>query len=134
MTARMELGKVVPAAYKALIALDSAVGHNSLPKPLTELVRLRASQINGCAYCVDSHSADAKAGGETDARIWAVAVWREAPCFTEAERAALELTEALTRLPDGGDRVSDEVWATAQKHYDETALAELFMLILTINA
>ncbi len=131
---RMDISQVEPAGYKAMLALDKYVTNSSLPAPLKELVRLRASQINGCAYCVDMHSTDAKAGGETDSRLWAVAVWREAPFFTLQERAALALTEAMTRLSEGGDRVPDEVWDEAAKHFDEQRLAALVWTITCINA
>ncbi|GAA3309442.1 carboxymuconolactone decarboxylase family protein [Nonomuraea dietziae] len=128
----MEIGTILPDAYKAMAGLEKVIGKSGLPKPLLELVRLRASQINGCAYCVDMHSADAKQGGESDARINAVAVWREAPCFTEQERAALALTEAGTRLSEGG--VSDEAWAAAAEVFAEDDLAALVVQIATINA
>jgi len=130
----MEIGALAPAAYKAMAGLDAFVRNSALPKPLLELVRLRASQINGCAYCVDMHSTDAKAGGESVARLFAVAAWQEGPFFTEQERAALALTESMTRLSEGGDRVPDDVWAQAVKHFDETDLAALVTAIATINA
>ncbi|HET6215122.1 MAG TPA: carboxymuconolactone decarboxylase family protein [Micromonosporaceae bacterium] len=138
MTARMDIGALQPAAYKAMLRLDSAVqtamADTPFPSPFLELLRLRASQINGCAYCVDMHSADAKAAGESDPRLFAVAVWQEAPFFTEQERAALALTEAMTRLSDGGDRVPDEVWNLAARMFDGSTLAALVMAITTINA
>jgi AhpD family alkylhydroperoxidase len=134
VTARMDIATLAPAAYKAMIALDRAAHQTTLPKPLLELVKLRASQINGCAFCVDMHSFDAKSAGESDERLFAVAVWAEAPFFTEDERAALALTEAMTRLSEGGDRVPDEVWERAAKQFGEQRLAELVMVILTINA
>ena len=134
MPARMEIGALAPAAYKAMAGLDAFVRNSALPRPLLELVRLRASQINGCAYCVDMHSTDAKAGGESVARLFAVAAWQEGPFFTELERAALALTESMTRLSEGGDRVPDDVWAQAVKHFDETDLAALVTAIATINA
>jgi AhpD family alkylhydroperoxidase len=134
MTARMDLAAKAPAAYKAMLVLDRAAHQTALPKPLLELVKLRASQINGCVYCVDMHGADAKAGGETDARLFAVAVWRDAPFFTEAERAAFALTEAMTRLSQTDDRVPDEVWKEAAGHFADDLLAQLVMVIVTINA
>jgi AhpD family alkylhydroperoxidase len=134
MTQRIDAEKLAPAAYQAMIDLERAVRRSPLPKPLFELVKLRASQINGCAYCVDQHSFDARAGGESDERLFAVAVWHEAPFFTEEERAALALTESATRLSEGGDRVPDEVWARAAKHFDEESLAALVMAIAAINA
>ncbi|MEV4390856.1 carboxymuconolactone decarboxylase family protein [Nonomuraea sp. NPDC049607] len=132
MTERMELGKFAGEAYKAMAGLDRFVAQSTLPKPLLELVRLRASQINGCVYCVDMHSSDAKQAGESDARLHAVAVWREAPFFTLEERAALAFTEAATRLST--DDVTDEVWAQAAAHFDEQQLAALTVAVATINA
>jgi AhpD family alkylhydroperoxidase len=134
MTARMDVAALAPAAYKAVINLDRAAHQGPLASSLMELVKLRASQINGCAYCVDSHSFDAREAGVSDERLFAVAVWQETPFFSEEERAALALTEAMTRLSEGGDRVPDEVWAQAGKQFDEKALAALVMLITTINA
>lgn len=134
VTARMNLAALEPAAYEAMLGLEKYLHNSALPKPLLELVKLRASQINGCAFCVDMHAADAKKGGETDERLYAVAVWQEAPFFTEEERAALALTEAATRLSEGGDRVPDEVWDQAAKHFDEHTLAQLVVAIATINA
>jgi AhpD family alkylhydroperoxidase len=134
MPARMDIGALAPAAYKAMAGLDAFVRHSALPKSLLDLIRLRASQINGCAYCVDLHSSDLKTDGESDARVFAVAAWQEGPFFTEQERAALALTESMTRLSEGGDRVPDDVWAQAGKHFDETDLAALVTAIATINA
>jgi AhpD family alkylhydroperoxidase len=133
MTERIDIRSLFPAAYKAMAALDRETARGPLEKPLLELVRLRASQINGCAYCVDMHSADAKTGGESDARLYAVAVWQEGPFFTDRERAALGLTEAATRLSDGHG-VPDEVWEEARRHFTEEELAALVMAITTINA
>jgi AhpD family alkylhydroperoxidase len=117
---------------KAMNALDAASRKTELEAPLLELVRLRASQLNGCAYCVDAHSKDAREGGETERRLYAVPVWREAPFFTDRERAALELTEAATRLTDGA--VSDDLVAGVAKHFSEVELAELIWSIAVINA
>jgi AhpD family alkylhydroperoxidase len=134
VNARMDIGPLIPAVYRAMGSLDTFISNSSLPKPLVELVRLRASQINGCAYCVDMHSFDTKAAGETESRLFAVAAWREGPFFSEQERAALDLTESMTRLSEGGDRVPDEVWAHAAKHFDENELAVLITAIATVNA
>jgi AhpD family alkylhydroperoxidase len=124
---------VVPDAMQALLALNKAT-HKALGKAVNaELVHLRASQINGCSVCVDMHSRELKAKGESDERIWAVGAWRETPFFTEAERAALELTEAVTRLSDRPDPVPDDVWTEAAKHFDETELAGLVLAIASIN-
>lgn len=125
---------IVPDSYRALAALEKSTRDPALPHAIQELVRLRASQINGCGFCVDMHSHDAKASGETDERLFAVAAWRDAPFFTDAERAALALTEAATRLADRGDAVPDEVWDAAADEFDEKALALLVTTIATINA
>ncbi|MYS19299.1 alkylhydroperoxidase AhpD family core domain-containing protein [Streptomyces sp. DvalAA-14] len=107
---------------------------SSLPAATQELVKLRASQINGCGFCTDMHTKDAAHAGETQLRLNLVAVWREAKVFTEAERAALELTEEGTRIADAAGGVSDAVWANAAKHYDEEQLTALVALIALINA
>ena len=130
--ARLPVEKLVPAASRALTALDEAVRKTHLERGLLELVRLRASQINGCAYCVDVHSRDALAAGETERRVLALPVWREAPFFTAQQRAALELTEAMTRLAD--HPVSDEIIDHAAEHFSEHELAELIWVITVINA
>jgi AhpD family alkylhydroperoxidase len=117
---------------KAMNALDAAVRKTQLEAPLLELVRTRASQLNGCAYCVDVHTKDAREGGETERRLYALAVWRETPFFTERERAALELTEAATRL--AAAPVSDDLIAEVAKHFTEVELAELIWAITVINA
>ncbi|WOH54759.1 carboxymuconolactone decarboxylase family protein [Bradyrhizobium sp. sBnM-33] len=123
---------VVPDAMKALHALGELT-KNSLSEKLLELVHLRASQINGCSVCVDMHSKLASRAGETDEKLFAVAAWRDTPYFTEAERAALALTEALTRISDRADPVPDEVWREADKHFNEAELAALILAIANIN-
>lgn len=122
-------GKVV----KHIISANNVVSGSTLPAATQELVKLRASQINGCGFCTDMHSKDAAAAGETPLRLNLVAAWREAKVFTEAERAALELTEQGTRIADSAGGVSDEAWANASKHYDEEQLAALVSLIALIN-
>ncbi|MBB5625730.1 carboxymuconolactone decarboxylase family protein [Sphaerisporangium krabiense] len=129
---RISLSDLTPDIYRAMIALDGAVARSGLERPLLELVRIRASQINGCAYCVDMHTLDARAGGEREQRLHALAVWHETPFFTPRERAALELTEAATRLPGGG--VDDEVFARAAEHFTEEELGKLIWAITVINA
>jgi AhpD family alkylhydroperoxidase len=124
----------VPGALPALQRVASAIRQTGLPETTLWLVELRASQINGCAVCVDMHSRELKAAGEPDERILTVAAWRETPYFTEAERAALALTEAATRLADRPDAVSDEVWQEAARHYDEPQLSALVLAIAGINA
>jgi AhpD family alkylhydroperoxidase len=110
-----------------------ALHGSTLPAATQELVKLRASQINGCGQCTDMHAKDALHAGETQQRLNLVAAWREATVFTDAERAALELTEEGTRIADAAGGVSDEVWANAQKHYDEDQLAALVCIIALIN-
>jgi len=124
----------VPGAMQALQALAKSTEDGGVSAGIRDLVHLRASQINGCSVCVDMHSRDLKKGGEADERIFAVAAWRESPYFTDAERAALALTEAATRISDRADPVPDEVWDEAARHFDEAALAALVISIALINA
>lgn len=123
----------VPGAMDALQALGAAVGSTGLSPSLVEMVCLRASQINGCSVCVDGHWRVARRLGESDERLFAVAAWREAPYFTDPERAALALTEAVTRLADREDAVPDDVWSAAVAHYDDKQLAGLVLAIANIN-
>lgn len=129
---RLAVDKLVPHVNRAMNALDAAAREVSIEAPLLELVRARASQLNGCAYCVDTHSKDAREGGESERRLYALPVWRETPFFTARERAALELTEAVTRLADG--HVGDDVYARAAAAFDDKQLAELIWAITVINA
>ncbi len=124
---------IFPGVLPALQALTAAAKKGGLPPQTIGLVHLRASQINGCSVCVDMHPRMLKKAGETDDRLFAVAAWRDAPYFTEAERAALALTEAVTRLSDRSDPVPDAVWDEAARHYDEPALAALVVEIAAIN-
>ena len=134
MQARMNNpAMIVPGAMKALYALGESAKKAGVQSRLLDLIHLRASQINGCSVCVDMHARDLKRGGETDERLFAVAAWRDAPYFTDAERAALALTEAVTRLSDRPDPVPDEIWDEAARHYDEQALAALVIAIANIN-
>jgi len=134
MQARMKHpAMVVPEAMQALQALGTSVEKGGVPRRTLELVHLRASQINGCSVCVDGHPRIARKAGETDERLFAVAAWRDAPYFTDAERAALALTEAVTRLSDRADPVPDEIWEEAARHHDEPALAALVLAIANIN-
>ena len=119
---------------KHLNGLGMAVNGSSLPAVTQELVKIRASQINGCSGCLDMHTKDAAAAGESQVRLNLVAAWREANVFTDAERAALELTEQGTRIADGAGGVTDEAWDNAAKHYDEDQLASLVFLIAIINS
>jgi AhpD family alkylhydroperoxidase len=118
---------------KYINSAGGVVTGSALPAPTQELVKIRASQINGCAGCLDMHTKDAAHAGETAVRLNLVAAWREATVFTEAERAALELTEQGTRLADAPGGVSDEVWANAAKHFDDEQLGALVCLIALIN-
>ncbi len=126
-------GKVIPEATKAIQALIGCVRLGGVPGATLGLVHLRASQINGCSYCVESGSKHAKLDGETDERLFAVAAWRESPYFTDAERAALALAECVTRLSDRADPVPDAIWDEAARHYDERQLAALVLWIATTN-
>ena len=124
---------ILPDAMRALHALDKATEVDGLPDVTRKLVHLRASQINGCSVCVEMHSQELKDAGEPDARLFAVAAWRDAPYFTDAERAALSLTEAVTRLSDRPEPVPDEIWDDVARHYDEPARAALILQIALIN-
>src|SRR5881227_2959828 len=134
MQARMSNpAMILPDAMNAIQALLKATRKGGVPQATLELVHLRASQINGCSFCVDSGARSAKKAGETDERLFAVAAWREAPYFTDAERAALALTEAATRLADRADPVPDAIWDEATRHYDEQGLASLVLMIAITN-
>ncbi len=134
MEARMKNpAMVVPDALQHLLDLANATRKIGVPPTTADLVHLRVAQINGCSYCVDMHARDLKKAGETDERLFAVAAWREAPYFSEAERAALALAEAATRLSDRSDPVPDEVWEQAARHYDESTLSALIIEIALIN-
>ena len=124
---------ILPDAMQALLALNAAAEKGGVPPLTLGLVHMRASQINGCGVCVDMHPRLLKRAGETDERLFAVAAWRDAPYFTDAERAALALTEAVTRLSDREDPVPDAIWNEAARHYDEPALAALIVAIATVN-
>jgi len=124
---------LLPEAVKAVNILYEESHSAGVPGSTLELVHLRASQINGCSACVDGGARSAKKNGETDERLFAVAVWRETPYFTDAERAALALAEAATRLADRPDPVPDDIWADAAKHFNEKQLAALVLWIATTN-
>ena len=125
---------LIPGALQALLALDKSTEAGEVPYVTRKLIHLRASQINACAVCVDMHARELKKAGEKDERIFAVSAWRETPYFNDAERAALALTEAATRLADRSDAVPDDVWDEAARHYDDKALAALVIQIALINA
>ena len=129
---RLSIHDVEPAAYEAVLGMERYVRQSTLPRPLYELVKIRASQLNGCAFCLDMHCRDARDGGEDQRRLDVLSAWREAHgLFSEQEQAALALTEAVTRIGDQG--VPDEVWALAAKHFHGDAMVSLLMAIATIN-
>ena len=124
---------LVPEVLDALQRVGALLKKTGLPLKTQQLVHLRASQVNGCGQCIDMHSRELKHLGETDDRLFVVAAWRESPLFNDAERAALALTEAATRLSDRADAVPDDVWNEAARHYDEPTLAALVLHIAQIN-
>lgn len=136
MNARLNFmtSPVAAKAMKHIIAASRALAESTVPASTRELMMLRASQINGCAGCIDMHTKDAAHAGESAVRLNLVVAWREATVFTDAERAALELTEEGTRIADAAGGVSDAVWANAAKHYDDDQLADLVAQIAIINA
>ena len=132
MEQRLSYQQASPEAFKAMLHTEQQVHNSGLEASLLELVKSRASQINGCAWCLDMHTKDARARGETEQRLYLLPVWREAPCYTERERAALAWTEAVTNIAATHD-VSDEVYAQARAQFDEKALVDLTLAIIAIN-
>ncbi|WP_435011661.1 carboxymuconolactone decarboxylase family protein [Tundrisphaera lichenicola] len=131
MEQRLDYPKLSPEAVRAMYGLEGYLAKSTLDQPLRDLVKIRASQINGCAYCIDMHTKDARAAGETEQRIYALNAWRETPFFTDRERAALAWTEALTRIGDG---VHDELFAATRGHFSEKELVDLTWAVAAINA
>lgn len=131
MQARIAYDKVAPEGGKAMWALENYVRHCGLEPALLELVRFRASQINGCAYCIDMHTKDARAHGETEQRLYALSAWRETPFFTDRERAALAWAEAMTEVAQ--NHVPDEVYELARQHFSEKELVDLTLAVVAIN-
>ncbi len=131
MKARLNYSKVAPNALKGMLELEKYVHSSGLERPLYELVKTRASQINGCAYCIDMHTKDARKAGETEQRLYALNAWRETPFYTERERAALEWTEALTLI--SGNEVPDELYEKLSKYFSEVERVALTMAIIAIN-
>jgi AhpD family alkylhydroperoxidase len=127
----MDYMKTAPDGYKAMSALESYVRQCGLEHSLLELVKTRASQINGCAFCLDMHTKDARAAGETEQRLYTLSAWRETPFFSDRERAALAWTEAVTRVAD--THVPDDVFELVSKHFSDKELADLTLAIVTIN-
>ncbi|MGH8101565.1 MAG: carboxymuconolactone decarboxylase family protein [Chthoniobacterales bacterium] len=132
MDPRLDAAKAAPGAYKAMVGLEAYLSHCSLEKPLIELVKMRASQMNGCAFCIDMHSKDARAAGETEQRLYGLNAWDETPFYSERERAALAWTEALTFVHD--NHVPDELFAEVRQHFNETEITDLTLAVATINA
>ena len=132
MKPRIEYQKIAPAAFQAMRAFETYVRGCGLEPTLLELIKIRASQINGCAYCLDMHTKDARARGETEQRLYLISAWREAPCYSGRERAALAWTEALTGIAATHD-VPDAVYEEARRHFDEKALVDLTLAIVAIN-
>ena len=129
---RLSVHEIEPDAYQAVLGMERYVRGSGLPKALYELVKIRASQLNGCAYCLDMHTRDARAGGEDQRRLDVLCAWREASrLFSEQEQAALALTEAVTLISEAG--VSDEVWENAVKQFGEAGMVHLLMAVATIN-
>ncbi|MGF7232155.1 carboxymuconolactone decarboxylase family protein [Arachidicoccus sp.] len=131
MKQRMNLAQLDPAAYKAMRGLEEYMAQSELDILLKELIKIRASQINGCAYCIEMHALKARENKETEKRIYAISAWRESPLFSEEERAALQLTDELTRLGEEG--VKDETYDQAVSIFGEKKLAQIIMQIITIN-
>jgi len=132
MQPRIDFYTASPEAFKAMLAFETAVSKLGLEKSLLELVKLRSSQINGCAFCIDMHTADARKDGETERRLYAVTAWREAPFFTPRERAALAWTEALTRLSD--THAPDADYALLSQHFNPKEMVDLTLAINAINS
>lgn len=131
MKARLNYAEVAPNALKGMRELEKYVHGSGLERPLYELVKTRASQINGCAYCLDMHTKDARKAGETEQRLYALSAWRETPFYSERERAALEWTEALTLISETD--VPDSLYEATRKHFDEKEMVALTMAIIAIN-
>ncbi len=131
MTPRINYHSVSPGALRAMLGLERYVRESGLEPTLIELIKIRASYINGCAYCIDMHTKDARIAGETEQRIYAIPVWRETPFFTPRERAALAWTEAVTKVADDG--VPDSVYEETRAHFTESEIVNLTMAIVTIN-
>ncbi len=131
MKSRIDVMKVSPRAVQVVLGLQKYVNETSLEPSLLELVKMRASQINGCAYCLDMHSKDARAAGETEQRLYLLNAWREAPFYSDRERAALEWTESLTLIAE--NHVPDEVYQKAREHFSEAELVDLAIAVVTIN-
>jgi AhpD family alkylhydroperoxidase len=131
-SARIDVAKVAPEAYQAMAGLQKYVRQSGLEQSLLDLVRMRSSQVNGCAYCIDMHSKDARAAGETEQRLYSLDAWRETPFYTDRERAALAWTEAVTLVSQS--HVPDEVYEQARKHFSEKEIVDLTLAVAEINS
>lgn len=131
MSTRIDYTKIAPEAFRAMFGLERYVRDSGLEPALLQLIKMRASQINGCAYCLDMHSKDARAAGETEQRLYLLNAWREAPFYTERERAALAWTEALTLIAE--NHVPDEIYNEVRQHFSEKELADLSLAVVAIN-
>jgi len=131
MTSRLEYSRVAPEAHRAVMGLEHYVRDCGLEHSLLELVKIRASQINGCGYCLDMHTKDARAAGEKEQRIYVLSTWREAPFYTPRERAALEWTEVVTEM--GRHGVTEDVYQRTREHFTDKELVDLTMAVVTIN-
>lgn len=132
MTQRMNYYEIAPDAMKIMMEMEKYTKKSSIERKLRELIKIRASQINGCAYCINMHTADAKKMGETEQRLYCISAWRECTFYSDAEKVALELTEHITLIPE--KRVSDELYERVRKHFDEKAYVDLVILINQINS
>lgn len=132
MTQRMNYYEIAPDAMKIMMEMEKCTKKSSIERKLRELIKIRASQINGCAYCINMHTADAKKMGETEQRLYCISAWRECTFYSDAEKVALELTEHITLIPE--KRVPDELYERVRKHFDEKAYVDLVILINQINS
>lgn len=132
MEQRLDYGKAAPHGIAALRALQAYVDRSGLDQSLLDLIRTRASQLNGCAYCLDMHTKDARVAGESEQRLYVLSAWREAPFYSERERAALAWTEAITRISDGA--IDDALYGRAHQHFDDKEIVDLTLAVIAINA
>lgn len=132
MEQRIEYAKIAPEAIKGIVEMEKYIANSGLESSLVEFIKLRASQINGCAFCIDMHSKDARRAGETEQRLYTLSAWRETPFFSDRERAALEWTEAITLISE--NEISDELFNSVRKHFNEKEMVDLTISINAINS
>ncbi len=132
ITKRVNIHEAAPEGYKAMMALENYVGTTGINPIIREMIKIRASQINGCAYCIDMHTEDARALGETEKRIYALSAWRESPLFSDEERAVLAFTEEMAHISAKG--VSEETYDNIKKYFNDKSIAEIIMINVTINS